>query len=190
MTRKPLFAAALGDAWNLVPEPVRRFHGSTGRPGSRVFRGQMDVEWGAAAVARLLCRMLRLPTAGCAIEVHLAVVATEAGEDWRRSFGEESFRTRQWLAPDGRLAESFGPFVLLFHLTCVDAVLHYQLVGMRAFGLPIPRVLLPRVEADEQPSAVDGGVAAQDQAAVQVRVRAWFPRIGLLLRYSGCVAEA
>ena len=91
------------------------------------------------------------------------------------------FRTRQWLDGSGRLAESFGPFVLLFDLTHAGSALRYRLSGMRCCGLPLPRWLLPRVEASE--AATAGGDVAVD-------VGAWVRGAGLVLRYAGVVAGA
>ena len=91
---------------------------------------------------------------------------------WNRQFGDRHFRSCFTL-DRGRLIESLGPFRLCLRLEARDQRLHYVLEHVTLFGLPLPRILAPHLEAWE------GERESRYEFAVEVRL----PVIGRLVRY-------
>ncbi len=74
-----------------------------------------------------------------------------------------------------RLVERFGALSLIYSLDVVQGALVYDLVGMRLFNVPLPRLLRP----------VDRAVEQGTQEGWEVTVRIALPILGELLRYGG-----
>jgi hypothetical protein len=76
---------------------------------------------------------------------------------------------------DGLIEEQLGAARLRFALTAAEDALHMHLVGLRFFGVPCPRWLLPRLTAQE--TGIDD--------RLHFRVSAALPWIGTVASYSG-----
>lgn len=151
------------------------------RTGSLRARGVFRIQHGQASLARLLARLLRLPSPSKATEVQLHVTASERGERWVRTFGDRRLVTLQSEAPGNLLAEMFGPLEVRFRLHSDAAELSYiqQGVALR-FGhlrLPLPTWLAPQVHAIER------AVYATTRTHVAVSISV--APLGLLIRYEG-----
>ncbi|MDT5270072.1 MAG: hypothetical protein QOH49_2258 [Acidobacteriota bacterium] len=174
-TRAGLYERLVGEDWDGLDEPVRRFHLCA--RGAGVFA----VRRGEGRVARIVARLMGLPDGGEAVPLLLSVEPHGGGERWRRTFAGKEFVTEQNEHAGPLLAERTGPFELLFRLNVEGGALAYrqERAALRAGGLRVrlPRLLAPRVEAWER--------AAEDGVRVSVCVTA--PLVGLLIRYEGLV---
>lgn len=174
-TRAGLYERLVGDGWNALEEPVRRFHLCA--RGAGVFA----VRRGEGRCARIIARLLGLPEGGEAVPLLLFVEPHGEGERWRRNFDGKDFVTEQSEHAGPLLAERTGPFELLFRLNVEGGALAYRHAGaaLRAGSLRVnmPRLLAPRVEAWER----------ADKDGVHVSVCVTAPLVGLLIRYEGLV---
>ncbi|HEX7317442.1 MAG TPA: DUF4166 domain-containing protein [Pyrinomonadaceae bacterium] len=173
--RAGLYERLVGDGWNGLDEPVRRFH--LRARGAGVFA----VRRGEGRFARAVARLLGLPPGGEAVPLLLSVEPHAGGERWRRNFAGREFVTEQGEHAGPLLAERAGPFELHFRLCVEGGALAYRPAGaflrVMSLRMRLPPPLAPRVEAWER--AVEGGVS------VNVCVTA--PLAGLLIRYEGLV---
>jgi hypothetical protein len=168
----------LGESYNRLQSQVRRAHEA---PLSA--DGAMDVVHGDHLLTPFLVRIMKLPERGANLPVVLHVTNEKhTGRParrtmvWRRQIGATILDTRQF-ARDGRLVEQSGPGSVEFALQSDNrGSLHYSDVACRFIGVPIPRLLAPRVQA--QVSA-DG-----DGWHVEVNVH-WRGR--LVCQYSGAM---
>ncbi len=171
-----LYPRVLGAAWSSLDEPVRTFHE---QPGGSVGNGLFDISRCERPAGRFLATLLRLPCAGRGVPVHLTVVRNHDSEIWQRSFGETRLTTRQW--QEGQfVAETAGPFLLLFELRALNGMLELHQIGTRLrFGrlsIPLPDFL--------SLGAVARVTGARDNT-MHVHVDITLPFLGNLLHYEG-----
>ena len=114
------------------------------------------------------------------MRLSLSISQDGAGEVWERQFGTQILRSRLMRTGQGRVSEAgFGPFRVIM-CPWVDAgTLRMPVVGMRAFGLPLPVALMPGAGGVE-------GVTEDGRVTFDVSVR--LLGLGTLLRYSGWLA--
>src|SRR5262249_42896075 len=168
----PLYQRVLGDDFERLPPVLRRFHGGT--EGGRA-RGVFRVTRGAGRLRNWLANRMGLPPAGGRIPIVLAVRVEGEREYWGGQFeGSAPLKTVQWLKR-GQLRESAGPICFGFHLALAGPTLRFEQVGGWLAGLRLPRLLLPRVQAEATGQAVGW----------HVRVRVEVPLFGFLAQYEG-----
>ena len=170
----PLYQEVLGSAWSDVSPAVRRAH-------LRDSAGEFDVAHGSNLFARLLARCAKLPAAGKGVPTRLRIIRRGNHEEWNRTIGTRSMRTRQY-AVDGRiLREGFGPFEISFKLEVSAGGIHYHqtrsAIRIGCVSLPLPHAFSPRVAASELPGPTPH--------STQVCVTIHLPIVGLLIRYEG-----
>lgn len=171
----PLYRRMLGDAWARLPEALRRLHD----PGnSLTAAGRASVERGRNPVARLVAHIFGFPPAGADVPVRVTFTHGPDGEHWQRDFGGHRFASVQAEGQGrsaGLLVERFGPFE--FGLALVVEGGRLRLIPRRwsAFGIPIPRWLMPGGDSHE--TAKDG----RFRFHVEIRL----PLAGLVVRYRG-----
>jgi hypothetical protein len=174
-TRAGLYERLVGDGWNGLDEPVRRFHLCA--RGAGVFA----VRRGRGRGARVVARLLGLPEGGEEVPLLLSVEPHGGGERWRRTFAGREFVTEQSEHAGALMAERTGPFELLFRLNVEGGALAYCQEGaflrVGSLRVRLPRLLAPRVEARER---ADGG-------GVRVSVCVTAPLFGALISYEGLV---
>ncbi|HEY3147632.1 MAG TPA: DUF4166 domain-containing protein, partial [Dongiaceae bacterium] len=171
--RSELFALALHQHFNALPDPIRTMHDR-----SRCFsaRGRCDVDHGANLAARLIGALFRLPRAGRDLPLTVTFMARGGTETWERSFAGRIMRSRLRRASiPGQIREQFGPFTFTIRLRWDGARLHYEMVSGHFLGIRLPRALLPRSDAFE---CVDNDMFRFD-------VRLSLPLVGLLAHYRG-----
>lgn len=166
-----VMAQIIGGELSALPAPVQAFHRAA-LPAR--FAGRVDVEPAEHPLARLLARLIGLPTR----EQHGALVVevqpTAEGERWTRQFDGRQMSSS--LTADGALLiERLGPLRLVFRLHAAARGIRWQLRSLRLFGLPLPRALAGDVWAQE---SAEGGHYHFD-------VGARLPLIGLLVAYRG-----
>jgi hypothetical protein len=176
VSRASLYQRLLGPDFDLLPNALRHFHGTT---GGTVARGRLRVQAGAWPGARLLSRALGLPAEGEGVPTTLRVRSVGDREIWEREFGARGVRTTQWLER-GRLVERVGRLTFTFDVSASERGLRFRSVAVSALGMPVPRGLALRVDADV--------LGFDDHWEVAVAIRA--PGVGLLTRYEGRIAPA
>lgn len=175
-----LYSRVLGPKWNELHATVRRFHaaGQTVR-ATGLFRVCHGTNW----VSRCATRLARLPAAGEAVAVQLAVIPQDEGEEWSRIFNNRPMCSFQSCRPNGLLAEAMGPLEIRFRLDVVDGALIYHPGGaalrLGSLRLPLPRWLAPSVSAWEKQTA--------DPQRIEVSIQVTSPLLGLLVTYGGTV---
>ncbi len=143
MAAETLYRRLLGAALDEAPERLRRFH--TGPMGGKGF-GLFVVERGRSIPQRTLARLMRLPSPGRDVPVHLDVRPDGDREIWLRRFGTRLLRTVQWSRGE-LLAERSGPITLFMRLSADRHGIGFHYHASRFLGIPIPRPLAMHVNA-------------------------------------------
>ncbi len=167
----PLFQSVMGEAFERLAPPLRRFHSLQGRVA---LAGRVQAEAPGSAAARLLALCLGTPRARAEGAIRFELDAHPERETWTRRFPQHVMRSRMHRA-GAHVVEILGPVSLHFSLREQGGTLHMQLEAMRILGLPCPRWLRPAVHAVE--TARDG--------ALFFDVRASLPWAGTVSAYRG-----
>jgi hypothetical protein len=167
----PLFQTVMGDAFERLAPPLRRFHGLR---GTHALQGRVQTEAPATRAARWLARCLGAPHEATDGAIRFELHAGPGLETWTRRFPRHVMHSQ--LSGAGlRLVEQLGAVRLYFTLLEQEGALRMQLDGLRMFGVPCPRWLLPRVHALE----------TGHEGAVFFDVRAALPGLGTVSAYRG-----
>lgn len=170
-----VYARVLGEAWERLPEPIRRMH--TIGSGQRA-QGRASVERGTGVIARLVAAIFRFPPAADDVPVSVTFTPIDGGELWQRDFAGNRFSSRQH-AGNGRdahlIVERFGPFAFCLALVMDGDKLRLIPRAWRFLGLPLPARLVPYGEAYE--TVVDG--------KFHFHVDICLPLAGRIVRYRG-----
>ena len=169
-----LFRRVLGDRFDQLPAPIRQMHDVA---VASIAEGESEITRGRSVAARLIGWIARLPAAGSEIPVTVDFTPRDGAEEWRRTFGSSGFQTTLEACNrrKGHLIERLGPMAYGLEVPADDQGLAMVLRGMTVFGLPMPRLLWPRISAFER---VEDGLFAFD---VSVSV----PVGGFVIRYRG-----
>lgn len=172
-------AGALGAALATLPPALAAAHG----PGAVLhFHGTATVEPAVSWPARLVARLVGLPTQGGRFPITLAKHRLAEGhERWERRIGPACFHSTLRAAGPMRVMERLGPLEAELALRVEDGALVLEMVGARLLGLPLPRWLRPVCVARE--TAVAGSAQA-----FRFDVPIALPLLGRLVRYSGELA--
>lgn len=171
----PLFRQVLGASFDALPDAVRATHDHA---GPRRFAGRARVDRGQGWLARAIAAVFRFPAAAADVAVEVVKHPGPPGEIWERRFGGRTFRSHLQATPQG-MTERFGPFRFRLALRVEGGALHFPVAAGWLLGLPLPRALLPRVEAREY--------ALRDRFHFDVAMHAPFGA-GLIVRYAGWLA--
>jgi hypothetical protein len=167
----PLYRRLLGADFDVLPVRVRELHDLS---GPSVWCGRASVERGRSLPARIAALLTGLPPEGPDQSLQVAFEPIGAAERWSRRFGASLFRTVQD-ERGGYLCERAGPATFVFAAVAAGDGLALRLEGFRLLGVPLPRILHPRVKTFE--CERDGRYAFE--------VEAHLPLLGLLVRYAG-----
>ena len=165
-----LFCHILGDAFERLPRTVQQLHLAS---GARRYHGVGDAERGTNPLARLCCAIARLPPPHSG-PMCVDMNSTPTDEHWVRRFGSHRMPSHLRLHATG-LAESLGPLRFVFELSVRDAVLHWRVRSVHAFGLALPCAWFSGVGARE----------FERDGRYRFAVFARLPLIGLLVHYRG-----
>ena len=172
---RTLYRALLGPDFDRLPLAIREMHDHT-----REARGRADIVNGTSPLARLICRLSRLPKTGRNVEVITKFETISGGERWTRIFNGQAFHTDMLIDKNAKhpcVFERFGPFK--FRLAFVSSPEGNDLIpeSVTLFGLPLPKFLCPEAVGRER---VKEGVYHFD---VAVRM----PLVGEIVRYDGLI---
>lgn len=171
MTSVSLYRAVMGDAFDRLAGPVRRFHSLAGR---HELHGWVDVRAPGSWAARLLAICLGAPTRSAQGPIRFELLAQSGAETWTRFFPNRTMSSV--LKKDGiRVTEKLGASRLAFELVEVAGALEMRLRTLHFWGLPCPRWLMPEITARETGEA----------DRLHFHVQASVPVIGLVVSYRG-----
>lgn len=147
----PVYHQVLANAWADLPPTIRAMH-DLPEGGRMAAEGRVDVDRGRNPLALLMAAVIGFPGAQKDGHVRVDFHRQDGVETWTRTFGNQSFTSRQF-AGQGRAAalavEGFGP------LGCGMAPVldgdRLLLIPRRwmLFGVGLPAWLFPRIEAWE-----------------------------------------
>lgn len=165
-----LFPTLLGPAFAALPLAVRTVH--DGR--SLTLRGTATVTRGTSLLGRMLARAASLPPAQHDMPLEVRIEAQPRLEIWTRRYGESPVMRSElrWLGSE--FSERLGLATLRFRLRADERGIVWQLAGVRALGIPLPRRWF-----DVQASA------RAPQGRYRFEVQAALRGIGLIVRYEG-----
>lgn len=171
----PLFRAALGAAFDGLPEETRAIHSPS---PVLLLQGLADVEGGANAAGRAIARLFGFPSAARAVPLSVVIEQEEDGsEGWSRVYPGQAMRSRL-TAPDAAGAsveEHFGWLRFTLALKAVPDGIDIRIAGARLGQLPLPRFAWPRIIASER----------AERTRHRFDVEVGLPMVGRLVRYTG-----
>ncbi|MEJ6393940.1 DUF4166 domain-containing protein [Gymnodinialimonas sp. 2305UL16-5] len=170
-----LYERAMGAAFASLPAPLRRFHT---HPDTPHYRGEVTVTHGSSA-ARLLARAGSMPAFSGTMPFGFRILRDGDTERWEREFDGHLTASRQWLHAPGIVAEQVGGSTFLMAPAPRDGQLHIPIVGLNAFGLPLPRGVLRSCEGIEW---------VTEEGQIGFDVHASLRGLGLVIRYRGQMA--
>lgn len=113
--------------------------------------------------------------------MRMSITAHADHEQWQRDFDGHVLTSKLRVLPDGCcVAERIGPIEVRMRPRVVEGGLDMPMVGLRVFGLPLPRLLLGSSGGQERATR-DGAIR------FSVVARAW--GIGLVISYEGVLAQ-
>lgn len=171
----PLYERILGPAWHALPPEIAAMHRVA---ASASAAGRASVERGHGRLARLAGAFIGFPAASGDIPVHVRFAVDKGVETWTRTFGDETFHSRQFAGrgrEEGLLCERFGPLTFAMALVLKGGRLSLILRRWRAFGIPMPMFLCPRSTAHE----------TVEEGRFRFHVEIGHPLTGLIVRYRG-----
>jgi hypothetical protein len=151
---KPLYQRLLSEAYADLPGPIRAMHDLSATAAAE---GRARVERGRNPLARIAAACIGFPQENPDTPVRVDFTVADGKETWRRTFGDESFASRQFAgggSSDGLLCEQFGPCRFGIALVIDDKRLVLVMRRWSVFGIPLPLWLCPRTQTYE--SAEDG----------------------------------
>ncbi len=170
----PLYQRLLGQAWRLLPEPIRAMHDGSGAAAA----GTASVARGRNPSASVAAWLMGFPAAGDNVPLRVDFSMRGAIENWRRTFAGKSFSSVQFAGAgrsDNLLCERFGPLVFAMALVVNGERLDLVLRRWSAFGIALPLWLAPRSNSFE---TAENGV-------FHFHVEISHPWTGLIVRYRG-----
>ncbi len=176
----PVYRQLLGLAFDALPSPLRRLHGSAGK---RRWQGHAEVRRGTGILARIAAAIIGFPDAAARVPVTVSFAPESDGERWTRDFGGRRFsslQTRGRGKNDYLLVERFGPLAFAMALVVEEGRLYLVPRRWSAFGVPMPHFLMPQGTSFE--SEVDG----QFHFDVEITM----PVAGLIVGYRGTLDPA
>ncbi|MDH3700270.1 MAG: DUF4166 domain-containing protein [Alphaproteobacteria bacterium] len=172
MTRSTtLYRRVLGEVFDSLPPEIKGVHDL---PEGGVARGRCHVRRGRCLFARWIATMLRFPSPGRNLPVTVRFEHRDSREVWRRDFaGHEMTSIQEPAKAGGRLVERFGPCAVELAVPAGPDGLRLEPRRMWLFGVPLPRFLLPQIQASER--------VLRGRFRFDVRIA--LPLLGLLVHY-------
>ncbi|HEY6817261.1 MAG TPA: DUF4166 domain-containing protein [Croceibacterium sp.] len=179
-SRAPAFRRVLGPTFDTLPEPVRALHDLAHETR---WTGRAEVRRGPGLIARAVCAAIGFPRAGRSVPLTVTVTPGRGAERWTRDFDGRRFASvlRPGSGSDaGMMVERFGAISIALLLRVEHGRLYLLPHRWSAFGVPLPRLLLPVGDSFEH--AVDG------RFAFDVEIGA--PLVGRIVAYRGTLEPA
>ncbi len=171
-TDTALFERVVGPRFTDLPDAVRSLH----RVDDLILcEGRCRVERGRGVLARLVASLFSLPSECTDRRIQVTKRREGDREWWIRTIGSTRFASTIRASGTRRIVEKIGVVEIQFGIEADATGLDWQMLGARAFGIPLPRWLRPRMAARE----------SDDRGQFHFEVSAAMPGIGLVVAYSG-----
>ena len=171
-TGLPLYQRVLGAAFERLPPEIREMHQVERRCTAA---GRAQVTRGHGLVSGMVGWLVGFPAAANDVEVRVEFTARHGVETWTRKFSGRAFRSTQKAAGQGLLVERFGAFACALRVTAREEGLDLAPIRAALLGIPLPRILLPRIVATER--------VTDRRFCFHVEIE--LPFFGPLIRYRG-----
>lgn len=166
-----VYEKVLGDNFKQLPPGLAMFHSLAGVYN---FKGHAKVVGASNVAARIIAKILGLPTRSREVEVNFILTADSNVESWVREFSEQTMHSTL-CAESGFIIERLGPVILRSTLTLRGESLQMRITEVTIAGMKVPGWCLPNVIADERSS--------ENKLIFHIEVR-WL-WLGTLVGYSG-----
>ncbi len=133
----------MGEAFQELSPLLQKFH-----TGKKSLNGKVDVVQGNA-LAKVLCWFMRFPKQGKSIELLVECDHGDEGMSWKRRFGDHVMAST-FFKKGEYLVERLNGLQLSLKAIEEQGALVYEFSSAKYFGLPLPSILCPKVEAYEQ----------------------------------------
>lgn len=144
LSGEPIYRRILGSAFDRLPDEVKALHDSL---NERQWSGTASVQRGRGILARVVATVIGFPNAAETIPVAVRFTPDGDGERWTRTFGRQSFSSRQRCG-NGRnthlLVERFGIVEIALALVVDGDRLNLVPRQWTALGIRLPKALLPK----------------------------------------------
>lgn len=172
----PLFRRLLGTDFERLPAAIRAAHDVH---GTITLEGLADASGPDNALGKIVAWVFRLPVGGTQMPVRVDMQHEKDGsETWTRMYPTVTMRSNL-RNPDPatrQVDEVFGPLAVQLQWSVSENGLSLNTAGARFLGVPLPRVLVPRSEADES-------IGNDGQFTFDVPIA--LPLIGTIVHYRG-----
>ena len=169
----PLYRRILGRDFDRLAPEIQALHDLT---AAATASGHCTIVRGRHPLSRLAGWLFAMPPAAAGLPVRVSFEPNGEGETWRRHFGGHRLVSIQRPGPrPGLLVERFGAGSFLVAVAVAGGGLRLELRGVRLLGLPLPRLLWPKVRAGER--------VEESRFVFDVEIR--LPAAGLLVHYHG-----
>lgn len=173
---QPIFRHILGEAWGLLPLPIKQLHSTT---SVSVYSGRCTVTQGSNPVARAVTALVGFPKGGADLPITVKLSVEGSGERWIRTVADRTFSSTQCLVKgrsEGLIRERFGSIAVDMALVLQGSSMTYVIRRWSLLGLPMPLWLGPKTIATESVDA---------EGRFRFDIKLWHPFIGSLVHYAG-----
>ncbi|HHD75326.1 MAG TPA: DUF4166 domain-containing protein [Campylobacterales bacterium] len=132
-----LYERILEDEFQKLSPLIQKMHRYQGQ---QVCEGTVQVIRGKSLVAKLLNILMQLPKAQKNAALRLELKAEENKELWKRTFGTETFYTRQEQFGK-QMMEQVGWVKMYFEVYVQNSKMHTVLKKTTVLGIPVPKRL-------------------------------------------------
>ncbi|MDB5805445.1 MAG: saccharopine dehydrogenase [Betaproteobacteria bacterium] len=169
-----LYPLLLGSRYDELAPLLREVH-----ERANLLRGKVTVTLGANPLSRLLAKLAGMPAscsdASCEVRFEHPPGLAAGAERWVRNMAGSRFSSLLVAAAPAEFRESFGWYRFRFALAIDNGAVEFTLRGWSVLGVPMPRVLWPRISTRE----------SQQGGEYLFAVRVELPLLGLLVDYRG-----
>ena len=124
----------------------------------------------------MVAKAFGFPADAARVPVRVVIESRDGREHWTRFFDGKPMRSTMRAVEAGIVEERFGSVAMRMRLVPRGDGLNMELVSGTAYGVPLPKFLLPRITAEER---VDEGGRHRFEVDIAV------PGLGRLVAYRG-----
>ena len=158
----------MGDNFKSLAPLLQKVH-----MGSIRLQGMAEVKRGNI-LARIICNFFRFPNENPNSKLRVDCEHSRDLMVWNRDF--DGLKMGSKFSKKGEyLVEHLGPLAMSFKAVETNGALEYQFIKTKMFGIPMPTVLSPQVEAKER--EIDG------KYCFSVKVKMFL--VGMVISYCG-----
>lgn len=178
MTRPlSMYEQAMGEDFARLHPALQAFHRLAGH---HALQGRVRIGAPQSLGARLLALCLGTPLRAGEGGIRFELQAGPGREVWTRFFPTQTMRSSLHLQ-QVHIVESLGPARLRFGLHAEGPRLVMRLLQLHFLGIACPAWLAPRIVAEEEGEAGEGGMPGR----LHFRIEAAVPWVGVVASYSG-----